>query len=233
MSDTPIFGLGLWAGPQAQPWVQHDAGLRLIEGLIRGSVLDRDLTVPPGACADGAAYLVGASATGLWAGHDGELALAVGANATNGWIFAPVALSGAMLWVEDEAVLLQYASGSWASFAPAGGAYDFGFTFESTPGADAILGRVRLARDVVIPADMAGAFGGGDTNPAATFAIDVQDDGASIGTITISTLGLITWETAGNTAKAVAAGSEVTFHAPATPDASVAGWSFVLAADRG
>lgn len=122
MSNTPIYELGLWAGPQAQPWVQHDAALRLIEALIRGSVADDDLSAPPGSCADGAAYLVKATATGAWAGHDGEMAVAVGTNAANGWLFAAVAIEGALLWVDDEDTLFQYDGAAWAPFSGGGGA---------------------------------------------------------------------------------------------------------------
>lgn len=229
MANSPIFALGLWAGPQASPWIQHDAALLLIEALLRGSVADRDLTAPPGSCAAGAAYLVGGSATGLWSGHDGEFAVAVGVDAANGWIFADVERAGFQLWVADEALRIEWSGSAWVT---AGGSqpYDFGFTFEDTPGADAILGRVRIGRNITLPADFAGASGGGDVDPDATYAISVQDDGVEIGTISIADTGTITWATDGGTAKAVAAGSEVTFVGQTTPDASIAGWSFVLAA---
>lgn len=105
---TPVFFLTDWAAAQASPWNGHNAALRMFEALIRGSVLDRDLTAPPGSCDDGAAYLVGASATGLWATHDGEFAVAVGEDASNGWLFAPVENDGFQLWVVDESLRIQW-----------------------------------------------------------------------------------------------------------------------------
>ncbi|MBB3991344.1 DUF2793 domain-containing protein [Croceicoccus naphthovorans] len=112
---TPTYGLIEWAAAQASPWVPHNAALRALEAVSRGSVLDRDLTAPPGSCNDGACYLVAASATGLWAGHDGKLAIAVGTDAASGWIFLIVATEGQILWVEDEAVRIEYVSGAWAA----------------------------------------------------------------------------------------------------------------------
>ncbi|MBS7669324.1 DUF2793 domain-containing protein [Croceicoccus gelatinilyticus] len=114
---TPIYGAVEWSAAQASPWVPHNAALRLYEAAIRGSVLDRDLTAPPGSCDDGASYLVAASATGLWAGHDGKLAVAVGADAASGWLFATIATEGQILWVEDEGVRIQYVSAAWATLA--------------------------------------------------------------------------------------------------------------------
>ncbi len=229
---SPVLGLPFWAGPQAAPWLVENEVARAFEALHRGSVLDRDLTAPPGTCDDGAAYLVGGSATGAWATHDGEMAIAKGTDAVNGWIFLPVATEGKLLYIEDEAILIQYISAAWVEFSAGGGAYDFGFAFEATPGADAILGRVRIGRNITLPANLAGAFGGGDVDPDATYDIDVRDDGVSIGTISIADTGTITWTTDAGTSKAVAAGSEVTFVGQTTPDTSIQGWSFVLAATQ-
>lgn len=110
---TPIYGTAEWAAAQASPWTGYNAQVRLHEALLRGSVSDRDLTAPPGTCADGDAYLVDATATGAWAGHDGELAVAVGANASNGWLFAGVEIEGQELYVNDEAVQIRYVAAVW------------------------------------------------------------------------------------------------------------------------
>jgi hypothetical protein len=40
---------------QAQKHVTHNEALRILDGLVQLSVLDRDLTAPPGSPADGAA----------------------------------------------------------------------------------------------------------------------------------------------------------------------------------
>ena len=121
MTTTPIFGVTDWAAAQSAPWLVHNAAMRVHEAVMRASVLDRDLTAPPGTCDDGAAYLVDATATGAWAGKDGLMAIANGTNAASGWLYADIATEGFLLYVEDEATLLQYVSAAWAAFAGGGG----------------------------------------------------------------------------------------------------------------
>jgi hypothetical protein len=106
--------------------------------------------------------------------------------------------------------------------------YDFGFVKAVTPTSSEIIGKVVIPRDITLPADFSGAYGHVDTNPTATFDIDVTDDGSSIGTISIATDGTFTFITAGNTAKSVTAGSVIRFVAPASTDATVAGIAATL-----
>jgi VCBS repeat-containing protein len=108
-------------------------------------------------------------------------------------------------------------------------AYDFGFSFPGGPPTSSeVLGKVVIPRDLTLPADFAGAAGHIDTNPTAQFDIDVTDDGTSIGTISISTGGVFTFATDGNTAKSVAAGSVLRFVAAASTDATAANISATL-----
>ena len=51
---------------QAQKHVTHNEALRLLDGLVQLSVLDRDLMAPPGSPADGDRYIVASGATGDW-----------------------------------------------------------------------------------------------------------------------------------------------------------------------
>ncbi len=108
--------------------------------------------------------------------------------------------------------------------------YDFGFSFSDTPIASQVLGRVQIGRNITIPANMSGASGGVAVNATSTFAVDVMDDGVSIGTISVATGGTVTFSTTSGTAKSVAAGSEIRFVAPASPDATVEGGRFVILA---
>jgi hypothetical protein len=73
-----------------------------------------------------------------------------------------------------------------------------------------------------IPANMAGTQVNVGTNPAATFAIDVQKNGSTIGTISISTGGVATLTTTGGTSKSIAAGDVIKFVAPGSADATIA-----------
>lgn len=100
-------------------------------------VADKDLTAPPGSCADGACYIVGASATGTWSGQDDDLAIAVGANASNGWYFiAP--REGTRAYLQDENADYRFegsSPASWALYIPGAGSLDLdGLTDVDTAG---------------------------------------------------------------------------------------------------
>jgi hypothetical protein len=99
---------------QAQKHVTHNEALRLLDGLVQLSVLDRDLTAPPGSPADGDRYIVGSGAAGDWAGWDLNVALW-----TDGaWLRLPPR-TGWRAWVEDEELLLVYDGSAWVGTTPA------------------------------------------------------------------------------------------------------------------
>ena len=77
---------------------------------------------------------------------------------------------------------------------------------------------------------MAGSFGDTGTNPTAQFDMDVTQDGASIGTISVGTDGTFTFTTEGGTAKQIAAGERLEIVAPASADATAADIALTLAA---
>jgi hypothetical protein len=83
---------------QAQKHVTHNEALRILDRLVQLSVLDRDLTSPPGSPADGDRYIVGSGATGDWAGWDGDVAVW----SDGAWLRLPPR-AGWMVWVRDEA----------------------------------------------------------------------------------------------------------------------------------
>jgi len=97
------------------------------------------------------------------------------------------------------------------------------------PTSSEVMTSVMIARQVTFPANFSGSYGNIGTNPTATFDIDVRDDGASIGTISISTSGVFTFTTNGGTQKVVAAGSLLEFIAPATTDSTAADMIATLA----
>ncbi len=107
---TPHLGLPYIAAAQAQKHVTHNEALHVLDSIVQLAVLDRDLTAPPGSPAEGDRYIVGPSATGGWAGHDGEVAAYVDA----AWSFyAPAA--GWIAFVVDEATLYFWNGSAWAS----------------------------------------------------------------------------------------------------------------------
>jgi len=67
--------------------------------LVQPVVLDKDLATPPGSPANGAAYIVAASATGAWAGKDGQIAYWL--TSVGSWTFV-VPVAGWGVRVADE-----------------------------------------------------------------------------------------------------------------------------------
>jgi hypothetical protein len=109
MSDTTTnLLLPYILAAQAQKHVTHNEALRILDGLVQLSVLDRDLTAPPGSPADGDRYIVAPGATGDWSGWDGDVALF-----TDGaWLRLPPR-AGWLVWVQDEARALVWISTVW------------------------------------------------------------------------------------------------------------------------
>jgi hypothetical protein len=97
MSDTTHLALPLLAADQAQKHVTHNEALILLDHAIHLAVISRALATPPGAPAHGDRYLIAISATGAWAGHDGELAF----YQDGVWRFAEPR-TGWRLWSIDE-----------------------------------------------------------------------------------------------------------------------------------
>lgn len=93
---------------QAQKHVTHNEALRRLDGLINLTVADQTRTTPPASPAEGQAHLVAASASGLWEGWSGDIAVW-----TDGaWLRLP-AQPGWRLWVIDEDVMLVRVGPDW------------------------------------------------------------------------------------------------------------------------
>jgi hypothetical protein len=112
-----------------------------------------------------------------------------------------------------------------------GALYDLGFYYSGgPPGSSELMFKWVATRDLELAADMAGSFGDIGTNPTAQFDMDVTQDGASIGTISVATDGTFTFTTTGGTAKQIAAGEVLEIVAPAAADATAADIALTLAA---
>lgn len=102
-------GLDMMGSGQAEGNVLYNENLYWLErGFRYINMKSFGDTAPPGSPADGDTYLVGASATGDWAGQDGNIAQYYG-----GWKFiAPK--TGATFWVEDVKIWIMYVVDAWA-----------------------------------------------------------------------------------------------------------------------
>jgi Protein of unknown function (DUF2793) len=112
MPETSSLGLPLLVPEQAQKHVTHNEALTALDAVVQLAVIDRDLTAPPGSPSDGDRYIVAASATGDWAGHDGEIA----AWQDGAWAFH-VPKIGWRVWVEDEGALLIWTGAAWSDLS--------------------------------------------------------------------------------------------------------------------
>ncbi len=110
MSDTPRFAMPLLDAAQAQKHVTVNEALMRADLLGAGRVEERGRAAPPAAPADGEVQIVGAGATGGWAGHDGELALYL----NGGWVFVPP-WGGCAVWVAAEGARLTWNGGAWVA----------------------------------------------------------------------------------------------------------------------
>jgi hypothetical protein len=98
---------------QAQKHVTHNEALRLLDGLVQLSVLDRDLTAPPGSPADGDRYIVGSGATGDMGGLGPER------RALDRWrLAAPSAADRLAGMGRGRGLLLVYDGAGWIGTTP-------------------------------------------------------------------------------------------------------------------
>ncbi len=108
MTETLHLALPMIAAAQAQKHITHNEALRSLDALVMLSVLDRNLSAPPGSPAEGARYLVEPTGTGAFAGKDGEIAhFRDGA-----WGFH-VPRPGWVAYVADEEILIVFNGSSW------------------------------------------------------------------------------------------------------------------------
>lgn len=117
MPDTSAhLALPFIMASQAQKHVTHNEALRLLDGIVQLSVLDRDLTDPPGSPAEGDRYIPASGAAGAWAGWDGSIAYWV-----DGAWMRLLPAPGWLAWVVDEAQAVIWTGSAWVPMANAMG----------------------------------------------------------------------------------------------------------------
>ena len=108
MANSANLALAYLEAAQSQKHVTVNEALSGLDVLVQLSVLDRDLTAPPGSPVEGDRYLVAAGATGAWAGQAGKIA----AWQAGAWMFH-TPRNGWKAWVADEAAFVFYDAGAW------------------------------------------------------------------------------------------------------------------------
>jgi len=115
MSNTePRSGLKWGWGFGASGWDgDMDANLLTLGRFgFHPSAKNRTTTAPPGSPAAGDTYIVAASATGAWAGKDGNIAVWDGVNSA--WVFG-VPRAGWRFVIEAESKITTYLAGAWTA----------------------------------------------------------------------------------------------------------------------
>ena len=112
MSTTPNLNLELVPSNSLQPWVAVNDALQLLDALVQLTVESRTLTAPPATVSGdvGKRWIVAASATGDWAGHDDDIALCTAAGL---WRFI-TPREGFEGWDAGAGERVRYESGAWA-----------------------------------------------------------------------------------------------------------------------
>ena len=117
MADsTARFELDYILASQAQKHVTHNEALRMLDGIVQASVIDRTSTAAPGSPSEGDCYIVASSATGVWAGWDGDIAMYVDA----AWYRLTVT-EGMRVWDQGVGELVVRVGASWLSLGTAMG----------------------------------------------------------------------------------------------------------------
>lgn len=108
MDNSPNLVLPYIQAAQAQKHITHNEAIRVLDAIVQISVVDRDLSAPPGAPIEGSRYLVASSPSGAWAGQAGTIA----AWQDGGWAFYTPRV-GWVAYVADEGILIAYSGSAW------------------------------------------------------------------------------------------------------------------------
>lgn len=110
MATTPNLAITLIEQGQSQKEVTMNEAITILDSVIGGGVIDKDLATPPGSPAAGARYIVAAAPTGAWTGKAKHIAFYY----NGGWRFINPG-EGLMVWVNDEDLLYVYNGTAWTS----------------------------------------------------------------------------------------------------------------------
>lgn len=197
----------------------------MLDALFMGEVISHTLNTPPGSPAQGARYIVGAAPTGAWANQAGKIAVRV----DTAWVFY-TPKSGWRIRSAAAGAFLFYNGSVWAAELPASQPYDVAFWIPGVMFANEKLFRFAGPnRALTFPANFAGSSARGAVTATASTVIDVQKNGASVGSITFaagSATGVFT--TASGAAVTLAQNDTLVGIAPASADTTLADVAITL-----
>ena len=209
----PNVGLKAFWGLGFDGWdPENDLNLLKLSVLVQGTFLSKEATTP-GSPTDGDVYVFDET----HATQANKIAIR-----DNGdWVYI-TPIEGWKLYNLGQGYYEKFDGATWAQ-ENAGLDYRFGCFAEEDIASSEVLMRHVVPYDLVIPPDLSGSVADVATNPAATWDGLLNQNGTTIGTVSISTSGVVTLTTTSGTAKSIAAEDVLTFVAPASADASIAG----------
>src|SRR5581483_1062712 len=102
------------AASQAQKHVTHNEAMTLLDTLVQLSVLDKDLSSPPGSPAEGDCYIVKPAGAGAWTGWDNRVVRFID-GAWRSYLPGSGAGAGWMAYVVDEAAIYVFNGATWVA----------------------------------------------------------------------------------------------------------------------
>jgi hypothetical protein len=233
MTTSSKYGIPYIATSQASPEVTHNGAINFLQ--ILSSQVKGLLNAPPGGPADGDVYIVGAAPTGAWAGRANALAGYFG----TGWLYipnvdssgTPIAMGAAHKGLRRyDQTLLGYRRWDGAAW---GIDYDLrisSYKAAAPVGSEVLVGYTG-AEAWSLPANLTGSKVTIGTAATGTPVIDVQKNGISCGSITVT--GTVpAYATTAGAAVAFAVGDVFTLVAPGVADATMAKIAATINAQR-
>jgi hypothetical protein len=110
--------------------------------------------------------------------------------------------------------------------------YDVVVSFVAKPDAAGLIFLLTFPRTVIFAANFSGSYGTVRVNPTAVATYTIKKNGTAIGTIVVSTGGVVTFTTTAGAAQTFNAGDRMTVEAPSPQDGTLADAAFTLAGTR-
>lgn len=225
-----VRGEDFWGGPVNDDIVQLDT-------LLHPVVISMTFSTPPSDSVEGDTYIVATPGAGVWAGHDGDLAVLV----EGAWVFYPpqdgwrvrLKSMNSFIWYnvdhwEDESTGEDPVNpGPDPDLKPT--AYDISATVTDALYADEAIVHLPILDAMMLPANMAESALDMLSASAAYVQLRVQRNGANVGTITIAQGAYnAVFATTGGNAVPFAKGDRITIRGPAAAVDTFKNFGFVV-----
>lgn len=127
MATTTNLGIPLIEQSQFQKEVTMNEAITILDAAFGGGIIDKDLMAPPVSPSEGERYIVKATATGAWTGHENDIAYYF----NGGWRFLTPG-EGLFMWMNDENLMYVFTGSAWTSAVGAGNILGVNTSADST-----------------------------------------------------------------------------------------------------